>query len=221
MQKAQQYEDNEQYDQAYEEYKKIFTKYPRDLSVMERLGHLAVMLGKKDEAQDYYSKILEFDATNTMAYEQLMDIYADTDRYKYYVCRANLNSVEQKPENAINDYKKAISHAQEEQQILSARFVLATLYEQIGKTSKAIDEYLKIMDYEGLNEEIYLKLAKLYGFNLYLGIKDRAIYKELFLEGLTVLDMQNDKLKMKMSISHIAAKREIRRMAEMLAARQD
>ncbi|MDR1694029.1 MAG: division plane positioning ATPase MipZ [Lactobacillaceae bacterium] len=62
------------------------------------------------------------------------------------------------------------------------------------------------------------RLSKLYGFKLFFGIKDRAIYKELFLDGLTILDMNNDRLKMKMSISHIAAKREIRKLAELISA---
>lgn len=60
------------------------------------------------------------------------------------------------------------------------------------------------------------RLAKLYGFRVNEGFKDRVIYKELFLEGLTVLDMQHEKLKRKMSVSHIAAKQEIRRLAEFI-----
>lgn len=64
----------------------------------------------------------------------------------------------------------------------------------------------------------YLKqLEKLYGFRSLIGVKDRAIYKEMFLEGLTVLDMQNDMLKMKMSMSHLAAKREIFKLAEFIS----
>ena len=60
------------------------------------------------------------------------------------------------------------------------------------------------------------RLAKLYGFRFTPGLKDRVIYKELFLEGLTVLDMQNENLKMKMTISHLAAKREIKALAEFI-----
>lgn len=60
------------------------------------------------------------------------------------------------------------------------------------------------------------KLSKLYGFRVSSGLKDRVIYKELFLEGLTVLDMQNEELKRRMSVSHIAAKREIRALAEFI-----
>jgi len=148
LQLAEQYEDNEQYNEAYAEYQKLYSKNPKDLNIIERLGHLAIVLNKKDDAADYYSKILEFDATNTMAYEQLMDIYAATDRYKYYVYRGNLHSVEQKLEHAINDYKKALANTQEEKDMVHARFVLATLYEQTGQNMKAIDEYLKVIDYE-------------------------------------------------------------------------
>lgn len=60
------------------------------------------------------------------------------------------------------------------------------------------------------------KLSKLYGFRFCEGFKDRVIYKELFLEGLTILDMQDEKLKRRMTLSHIAAKREIKSLAEFI-----
>lgn len=162
LQLAEQYEENEQYEQAYDEYKKLSERNPKDLSLLERLGHLAMLLDKKDEAAEYYSKILESDATNALCYEQLMDIYVTTDKYKYYVYRANLHTVEHKYEHAINDYKKAVNSAQNDNDILNARFVLATLYEQEGNNLKAIDEYLKVIDYENTHEDIYLRLSNLY-----------------------------------------------------------
>ena len=162
LQLAEQYEENEQYEQAYEEYKKLSERNPKDLSLLERLGHLAMLLDKKDEAAEYYSKILESDATNTLCYEQLMDIYVTTDKYKYYVYRANLHTVEHKYEHAINDYKKAVNSAQNDYDMLNARFVLATLYEQEGNNLKAIDEYLKVIDYENTHEDVYLRLSNLY-----------------------------------------------------------
>ena len=64
MSLAEQFEDNEQYEQAYEEYKKELLARPNDLSLLERLGHLAMMLNKKEEAAEHYSKILEKDMTN-------------------------------------------------------------------------------------------------------------------------------------------------------------
>ena len=162
LQTAEQYEENEQYSQAYEEYKKLYNRNSKDLSLLERLGHLSMVLDKKEEAAEYYSKILEFDATNVLAYEQLMDIYVTTDKYKYYVYRGNLHTVEHKLEHAINDYKKAVNCAQEDKDMLSARFVLGTLYEQEGNNLKAIDEYLKVIDHEDTHEEVYKRLANLY-----------------------------------------------------------
>ena len=64
IQIAEQFEENEQYDKAFEEYKKLYDKNPKDMNIIERLGHLAMMLGHKEEAADYYSKILEFDANS-------------------------------------------------------------------------------------------------------------------------------------------------------------
>lgn len=162
LQLAEQYEDNELYEQAYEEYKKLYEKSPKDLSLLERLGHLSILLENKEDAAEYYSKILEFDATNILAYEQLMDIYVTTDKYKYYVYRGNLHTVEHKTEQAINDYKKAVACAQTDNDMLTARFVLGTLYEQFGNNLKAIDEYLKVIDFENTHEEVYTRLSNLY-----------------------------------------------------------
>lgn len=159
---AEQLEDNEQYLEAYEEYKKYYQKNPNDLSLLEKLGHLAMVLDKKDDAAEYYCKILEKDMTNTLCYEQLMDIYIDTDKYKYYVYRGNLHSVEHKYEHAINDFKKALNNTDNETEIILTRYTLANLYAQSDNKTKAIDEFLKILEYENNNEEVFLKLADLY-----------------------------------------------------------
>lgn len=58
--------------------------------------------------------------------------------------------------------------------------------------------------------------AKIYGFRIAPNIKDRVIYKELFLQGLTVLDINHEILKYRLSLSHIAAKQEIRDLAEFI-----
>lgn len=162
LQTAEQFEENEQYTLAFEEYKKLYERNPKDLSLLERLGHLSMLLDNKEEAAKYYSEILESDATNVLAYEQLMDIYVTTDKYKYYIYRGNMHTVEHKLEHAINDYKKAINCAQEDKDMISARFVLGTLYEQEGNNIKAIDEYLKVIEHEDTHEEVYIRLANLY-----------------------------------------------------------
>lgn len=162
LQTAEQLEENEQYSEALEEYKRLYERNPKDLSLLERLGHLSILLNNKDDAAQYYSKILEQDATNPLAYEQLMDIYAEIDRYKYYIYRGNLHTTEHKLEHAINDYKKAVNCAQSDDDMMNTRFVLGTLYEQNEDNLKAIDEYLKVIEYEKTYEEVYTRLAKLY-----------------------------------------------------------
>lgn len=159
---AEQLEENEQYDKAYEEYKKVYAIRPKSTDILEKLGHLAIILDKKNEAVEYYNKILELDAMNELAYEQLMDIYVHTDRYKYYLARGNMHIIQSEYSHAIGDFKKAIDKAQNEEEINSSRFVLATLYEQVGKNHQAIDIYLRILDTNTVNELVYLKLAQVY-----------------------------------------------------------
>lgn len=159
---AEQLEDNEQFDKAYEEYKKVHAQKPKNLDVLDRLGHLAVLLKKEDEALEYYRKILELDPVNELAHEQLMDLYVHTDRYKYYVSRGNLHIVKEELSHAINDFKKALDKAQSSTETTTVRFALANLYEQTRKPHQAIDEYLRILDMQEANELVYLKLAKIY-----------------------------------------------------------
>lgn len=159
---AEQLEANEQYDKAYEEYKKIYAKKSDSTDILERLGHLAMILDKKSEAAEYYHKLLEIDPSDAMAYEQLMDIYMHTDRYKYYISRGNLHVVQQELSHAINDFKKALDKAQNDEEMSTTRFMLANLYEQVGKNHQAIDEYLRVLDTKTINELVYLKLAQVY-----------------------------------------------------------
>lgn len=159
---AEQLEENEQYDKAYEEYKKIYAQKPKSIDILERLGHLAMILHKQDEAAEFYAKVLELDATNELAHEQLMDIYFHTDRFKYYSMRGNLHVLQQELSHAIGDFKKAIDKAQTEDQMNTTRFALANLYEITGKHHQAIDEYLRIIDTSNSNEAVYLRLAQVY-----------------------------------------------------------
>ena len=161
---AEQFEENGQYEEAYAEYKKVFEHKPNDLSLLAQLGHIALMLNKKDEAEGFYTKMLTLDATNPTAYEQLMDIYLETDKYKYYVYRGNYHSTQQQYEHALRDFQKAIPHAGgDHEAVTSVRFVIGTLYEQLGNTTRAIDEYLKVLDYaEHKNAEVYVRLANMY-----------------------------------------------------------
>ena len=55
-------------------------------------------------------------------------------------------------------------------------------------------------------------LAPRVGFRLVPGLSERVIYRELFLSGLTLLDLREERTGVKLSMSHIAARRELREM---------
>ena len=46
LQLAEQFEANEQYEQALEEYKKLYASNPDDVGLLERLGHISLILDK-------------------------------------------------------------------------------------------------------------------------------------------------------------------------------
>ena len=162
LETAEQYEEQEQYDKAYDEYQRLLAKRPNDVDLLQRTASTALILDKKEEAKDYFTRILAIEPQNTMCYEQLMDIYSDTNRYKYYVYRADLHVVQGQLSHAINDFNKALNKAETEEEMLSVRFALGGLYEQVEKFNQAIDEFLRITDSDKANKEAYIKLAMLY-----------------------------------------------------------
>ena len=159
---AEQLEQNEKYDEAYAEYKKMLVNKEGDVEILTRLAHLSMILDKKDEARIYYSRILEVDPSNILAHEQLLDLFINEDKFKYYLLRGNMHALQQQLSYAGSDYKKAISHAKDQQEALPARYLYAGLCEGIGKYNDAIDEYLKIADFDEKNPMVFLKLAELY-----------------------------------------------------------
>lgn len=160
---AEQYENNEQYEKAYEEYKKQYENGKENVHILQKLGHLASILNKKDEAEEYYKKVVALDKKNIVAYEQLMDIcFENNDKFTYYLSRGQMHVLQEQYEHAINDFKKAIAHGEQDERLNSTRYMLADLYEKTNQQNKAIDEYLKISDTEYASSETYLKLAALY-----------------------------------------------------------
>jgi chromosome partitioning protein len=68
------------------------------------------------------------------------------------------------------------------------------------------------------NMKIHLEaLAKKVGFRNIEGLGERVIFRELFLEGLTVLDVRNANINKKLSMSHIAATREIETLIQAIS----
>lgn len=159
---AEQLEEQEQYEQAYEEYKKLLNARPKSVELLQRTAHIAVILDKKDEAEKYYTKILEYEPTNELAYEQLMDTFINSDKFKYYTYRGNLHLIQQKFEHAAGDFKKALDKAPNMAKSNMTRFILAGIYVNIGKYNNAIDEYLRILDSHEAPQEAYLNLAQIY-----------------------------------------------------------
>ena len=162
MNTAEQLEQSEKYDEAYVEYKKILMHKPEDVDILTRMAHIALILNKKDDAKQLYARILEVDPSNIMAHEQLIDIFVDEDKFKYYLLRGNMHALQQQMSYASSDYKKAISHAKDPQEALPARYLHAGICEGQQKYQEAIDEYLRIADEDDKNPMVYIKLAELY-----------------------------------------------------------
>lgn len=161
MKLAEQLEQDEKFEEAYAEYKKELPHKQGDVELLTKLGHLALILDRKDEAKAYYGRILEVDPPNILAHEQLIDIFVNEDKFKYYLLSGNLHSLQQLYSHAKNDYKKAIDNAKDQEEALPARYLLAGLCEGQEKYQEAIDEYLKISDYDEKNQIVFLKLAEL------------------------------------------------------------
>jgi chromosome partitioning protein len=64
-------------------------------------------------------------------------------------------------------------------------------------------------------ERLLGELAKRIGFRLVGGLGERVIYRELFLDGLTLFDL-GEGSGIEMSLSHVAARQELRRLVDSL-----
>lgn len=115
--------------------------------------------GETEKAEEVYLQILQNLPNDEASLSALMDIYQDTDRFKYYIARANYNIVNGKLEYAINDCKKALNLDAEN---VEAREKLAKLYKVTNKPLKAIDEFTKIIEINKEHYPSYLELIDLY-----------------------------------------------------------
>jgi chromosome partitioning protein len=65
-------------------------------------------------------------------------------------------------------------------------------------------------------EQALTRLAKRFGFRVASAFSERVIFRELFLEGLTLLDLQDPETGVRLSMSHVAARQEVRALLETL-----
>src|SRR5574344_1645131 len=159
--KADKFEEEDKYEQAYECYKYAHDIDKNDTDVLQKLATAAQMLEYKNDAINYWNLFMTLKPEDPISYNQLLDLYFHDDKYEYYMTRAKLKTIESRLAQATDDYKKAINSTNDEKLIISSRYLLAQTYEILGKQLQAIDEYLKILDYEH-NENVYLSLANLY-----------------------------------------------------------
>jgi len=54
------------------------------------------------------------------------------------------------------------------------------------------------------------RLSKVMGFRLTSGFGERVVFRQLFLSGLTVLDLRDQGVEYKLTMSHVAARQEVR-----------
>lgn len=158
---AQAFTDNEKYEDAYNVLKMAYDKNPDDAELLEKIALAAQTLDMKEEAVAYWEKLIEVDPTSMVAYSELQDAYYNTNRYKYYMTRAKIKTLNNQVSQAIPDYKKAFDNTQEKEEKIEAGILMAKAYEYIEKYMNAIDEYNKLMT---LSPDVAynLKVADLY-----------------------------------------------------------
>lgn len=161
LMQAQMLIDNEDYDKAYEVLTNLYDRLKDDAEYLEMIALLAKTLEKEDDAAKYWEELVVVNPNSLVAYSELLDIYQDRNKYKYYVTRAKYKILNDKATQAIDDYKKAISSTNEETDLVNARFLLAKVYEHVGRVQDAIDEYYSIIETKD-DIAIYHKMADLY-----------------------------------------------------------
>ena len=69
--------------------------------------------------------------------------------------------------------------------------------------------------------EAVLGLADQFGFRSGLGFTERMIYRQLFLDGLTLLDLREEQAGIKLSLAHVAARQELRSLMQAINPKKE
>lgn len=186
LMQAQMLIDEEQYDKAYEMLEKSYEKYKDDAEYLEKIALLAKTMEKSEDAAKYWEELVVVNPNSLIGYSELLDIYNNTNKYKYYITRAKYKILNEKITQSIDDYKKAINSTSEEAEIINARFLLAKAYEHTDKIQNAIDEYYRIIEHKD-DMAIYYKLA-----DLYAGMNDRFSAINILERGVKAFPQVNE-----------------------------
>ncbi|MDD3593238.1 MAG: tetratricopeptide repeat protein [Candidatus Gastranaerophilales bacterium] len=156
------FENADRYDLAYTVYKDLYAADPQNQDNIEVLAHACLILGKKEEAAEYYNKLLTITPDNDVALRQLAEIYEHTDKLMYHLTRARIFELEKSLNHMESEYKRALSLAQDEQDVLTVRYRLAKCYKDKKKFHNALDEYLAILGMTEENFNVFMELAEIY-----------------------------------------------------------
>ena len=161
LERAQALADNENFEDAYNVLTAAYNQGKDNAEFLEKIALAAQTLEKTEEATKYWEELIEIAPNSIVAYSELQDIYNETNRYKYYLTRAKIKTLNNQVAQAIPDYKKAVDNTQDETEKNEAGLLMAKAYEFIGKNMNAIDEYYKIVPHSK-TADIYIKIADLY-----------------------------------------------------------
>ena len=113
LMQAQMLIDDENYEKAYEMLTNMYDKMKEDAEYLEKIALLAKMMEKEEDAAKYWEELVVVNPNSLVAYSELLDIYNNKDKYKYYITRAKYKILNEKVSQSIDDYKKAISSTTE------------------------------------------------------------------------------------------------------------
>ena len=164
MQQIDQLEQAENYEGAFGLCTNALKSEPNNTDLLEKTAMISKMVGNTEKCIECWEKLLEITPSNQVAYYELQDIYLNRDMYKYYSVRAKYRIIEQKPEAAISDFQKAIMNTDDEKAKIETRFMIASIYKATGKSEKAENEYLMILETEP-NTTASILLADIYAQN--------------------------------------------------------
>ncbi len=190
----------------------LITVSPRENSA-EYANHISeIELALNEIAKNYDAIIIDTPGSKNYLFEEAHRL-ADTLITPIGDSLIDLNVLSEIDENAP-DKQHAGHYAEfvwEIKKYLAQRGKPMLNWIVTGNKVSSLNSRNKTLFFEHLN-----RISKIYGFRVAGGIKDRVIYKELFLQGLTVLDLNTQALKGRLTMSHLAAKQEIKNLAEFI-----
>jgi len=207
------YLNNNQFNEAFTEFKKALKLNPRKKETLNYLGFLSTRFNKYEEAISYYKKAISIDPDYSEAMNNLGVTYAETGNWDEAVKSfdsALANSMYETPEMAYankgyvlymkGDYNNAETAVKEalilNRQFPLASYVLGLIYTKLDNDDAAIEEFKKAIGLAPEYVEAHMELAKTY---LRSGNKAKALK-----HFEAVLDHDNDTLRLREASDHIS-----------------